>query len=141
MTSYVVLLLLFLQEELDVRKDTERAEEIRAMKKAWEDAQPGRAAKALQSRLQFLSTHVVKVPGSEDDVTQQQPPTGSREDAVITAPSEANVTDRTLSPAPPAAPGAPNDVMDADSILSNVPPPLPTSKEVVPPINLTPWIK
>ena len=31
------------------------------MKKAWEDAEPGRAAKAMQSRLQYLSTHMIKV--------------------------------------------------------------------------------
>jgi len=36
---------MFLQEEIDVKKDTERADEIRAMKKAWEEAEPGRAAK------------------------------------------------------------------------------------------------
>lgn len=34
-----------LQEEIEVKKDTERADEIRALKKAWEDADPGRAAK------------------------------------------------------------------------------------------------
>ena len=44
-----------------MKKDTERVDEIRAMKKAWEDAEPGRAAKAMQSRLQYLSTHLVKV--------------------------------------------------------------------------------
>ncbi len=31
------------------------------MKKAWEDAQPGRAAKALQSRLNYLKANMVKV--------------------------------------------------------------------------------
>ena len=49
------------QDDIEVRKDTERADEIRAMKKAWEDAEPGRAAKALQSRLQYLNTHMIKV--------------------------------------------------------------------------------
>ena len=44
-----------------MKKDTERVDEIRAMKKAWEDAEPGRAAKAMQSRLQYLSTHMIKV--------------------------------------------------------------------------------
>ena len=50
-----------LQDEIDIKKDTERADEIRAMKKAWEDAEPGRAAKALQSRLNYLKTHMIKV--------------------------------------------------------------------------------
>ena len=44
-----------------MKKDTERADEIRAMKKAWEDAEPGRAAKALQSRLQYLNKHMITV--------------------------------------------------------------------------------
>ena len=44
-----------------MKKDTEHADAIRAMKKAWEEAEPGRAAKAKQSRLQYLSTHLIKV--------------------------------------------------------------------------------
>lgn len=36
------------QEDIEVKKDTERADEIRALKKAWEDAEPGRAAKVSQ---------------------------------------------------------------------------------------------
>lgn len=49
------------QDTIDVKKDTERADEIRAMKLAWEEAEPGRAAKAKQSRLNYLKTHMVKV--------------------------------------------------------------------------------
>ena len=41
-----------LQEEVDVKKDTSRADQIRAMKKAWEDAEPGRAAKVLTETFQ-----------------------------------------------------------------------------------------
>ncbi|XP_016391736.1 androglobin-like [Sinocyclocheilus rhinocerous] len=39
---------------IEVKKDTEKLEEIRAMKLAWEAAEPGRAAKAHQSRLHYL---------------------------------------------------------------------------------------
>ncbi|XP_055728098.1 androglobin isoform X3 [Salvelinus fontinalis] len=42
-------------EVIEVRKDTERLDEIRAMKQAWETAEPGRCIKALQSRLQFIN--------------------------------------------------------------------------------------
>ncbi|XP_055088381.1 androglobin [Periophthalmus magnuspinnatus] len=41
-------------EDMKVRKDTERRDEIKALKRAWETAEPGRAAKALQLRLKFL---------------------------------------------------------------------------------------
>ncbi|XP_043855514.1 androglobin [Dromiciops gliroides] len=40
---------------LEVKKDTERADEIRAMKQAWESAEPGRSIKAAQARLQFIN--------------------------------------------------------------------------------------
>jgi hypothetical protein len=50
-----------LQESIEVRKDTERADAIRAMKLAWEEAEPGRAAKAKQSRLNYLGSHQIKV--------------------------------------------------------------------------------
>ncbi|XP_057209909.1 androglobin [Triplophysa rosa] len=39
---------------IEVKKDTETLEEIRAMKLAWESAEPGRAAKAYQTRLRYL---------------------------------------------------------------------------------------
>ncbi|KAF7468971.1 Hypothetical predicted protein [Marmota monax] len=42
-------------ELLDVKKDTERADEIRAMKQAWETTEPGRAIKASQARLLYLN--------------------------------------------------------------------------------------
>lgn len=43
--------MMFFQEDIDIKKDTERADEIRAMKRAWEEAEPGRAAKVGQSLL------------------------------------------------------------------------------------------
>ncbi|XP_008121170.2 androglobin isoform X2 [Anolis carolinensis] len=47
-------------EALDVRKDTERADEIKAMKQAWEAAEPGRAVKAAQERMQFVKKFMQK---------------------------------------------------------------------------------
>lgn len=61
LTHYTLTSCHVLQEDLEVKKDTERADEIRAMKKAWEDAEPGRAAKALQSRQQYLNKNMIKV--------------------------------------------------------------------------------
>ena len=49
------------KDTIEVKKDTERADAIRAIKLAWESAEPGRAAKARQSRLNYLSSHVVQV--------------------------------------------------------------------------------
>ncbi|XP_035473899.2 androglobin isoform X1 [Scophthalmus maximus] len=42
-------------ESIEAEKDTERMDQITSIKKAWETVEPGRCAKALQSRLQFLN--------------------------------------------------------------------------------------
>ncbi|XP_060770092.1 androglobin isoform X2 [Neoarius graeffei] len=42
-------------EQIEVKKDTERLEQIKAMKLAWEAAEPGRAAKAFHTRQQYLT--------------------------------------------------------------------------------------
>ncbi|XP_052526834.1 androglobin isoform X1 [Tympanuchus pallidicinctus] len=47
-------------EILEVKRDTQRADEIRAMKQAWESAEPGRAVKAFQERMQFINKYVAK---------------------------------------------------------------------------------
>ncbi|XP_070273959.1 androglobin isoform X2 [Myotis yumanensis] len=52
-------------EYLEVKRDTERADEIRAMKQAWEMAEPGRAIKAYQARLHYLSRFIKKTPDGE----------------------------------------------------------------------------
>ncbi|TSL47640.1 Androglobin [Bagarius yarrelli] len=41
-------------ERIEVKKDTERLEQIKAMKLAWEAAEPGRAVKAFHTREQYL---------------------------------------------------------------------------------------
>ncbi|CAL8392568.1 unnamed protein product [Gadus morhua 'NCC'] len=56
-------------ENLEMRKDTERLNKIRAIRHAWETAEPGRRAKALQSRLKYLN-HIQKAtpsPGGHED--------------------------------------------------------------------------
>ncbi|NWH71812.1 ADGB protein, partial [Piaya cayana] len=45
---------------LEVRKDTQRVEEIKAMKQAWESAEPGRAIKAFQERMRFINKYAVR---------------------------------------------------------------------------------
>ncbi|XP_045661250.1 androglobin [Ursus americanus] len=52
-------------EFFEVKKDTERADEIRAMKQAWEMTEPGRAIKASQARLRYLSQFIKKVPAAD----------------------------------------------------------------------------
>ncbi|XP_053301866.1 androglobin [Pleuronectes platessa] len=42
-------------ESVEVKKDTARVDQIQFIKRAWEIAEPGRSAKAQQSRLEFLN--------------------------------------------------------------------------------------
>ena len=52
-------------EDIDVKKDTERIDEIRAIKRAWEEAEPGRAARAAASRQKFLEENMIRVKEEE----------------------------------------------------------------------------
>lgn len=63
-------------DDIDVKKDTDRVEEIKAMKRAWEASAPGRGAKAIQARLDFLKAHLIRLDNGEEeervDESQQQ---------------------------------------------------------------------
>ncbi|XP_062043267.1 androglobin [Lepus europaeus] len=71
---YWILRLVTEHNEFDyfeVKKDTERADEIRAMKQAWESTEPGRAIKAAQARLHYLNQFFKKTPYSERGPTTE----------------------------------------------------------------------
>ncbi|KAI6071446.1 Androglobin [Aix galericulata] len=55
-------------EVLEVKKDTQRADEIKTMKQAWESAEPGRAVKAFQERMKFINKHAAR--DSEESVAE-----------------------------------------------------------------------
>ncbi|XP_023203465.1 androglobin isoform X2 [Xiphophorus maculatus] len=78
-------------ERVEVKRDTERIDQIKSMKKAWETTEPGRFEKASQSRLQFLNQvkqlergHPTspKTTLSSDQVTRPSPPSSE-----VTAPA------------------------------------------------------
>nr|XP_009667062.1 PREDICTED: androglobin [Struthio camelus australis] len=69
-------------EVLEVKKDTQRADEIKAMKQAWESAEPGRAVKAFQERMQFINKYAVRgseEPIAETEITSLTPSPGERD--------------------------------------------------------------
>ncbi|XP_027595332.1 androglobin isoform X2 [Pipra filicauda] len=47
-------------DHLEMKKDTQKADEIRAIKQAWESAEPGRAVKAFQERVRFINKCAVR---------------------------------------------------------------------------------
>lgn len=59
-------------ESIKIKKDTERKDEIRAMKKAWETAEPGRLEKAWQSRQKFLERSKQKINEETTDNSQNK---------------------------------------------------------------------
>ena len=111
---------------MEVKKDTERADEIRALKKAWEDAEPGRAAKAMQSRLKYLSTHTIKLTDDEEKEEGEK--------------TEGEQTEVTLDLPPQTPGGSYLDQLD-EGTLTLEPPPPPTPKEMLQPLDVTPFIK
>ncbi|XP_072121754.1 androglobin isoform X2 [Mobula birostris] len=48
-------------DSVDIKKDTNKQDEIHAMKRAWEAAEPGRAFKALQLRLHVLNNNATNI--------------------------------------------------------------------------------
>uniref|UniRef100_A0A2C9K873 Uncharacterized protein n=1 Tax=Biomphalaria glabrata TaxID=6526 RepID=A0A2C9K873_BIOGL len=122
----------FAAEEIEIKKDTERADEIRAMKKAWEEAEPGRAAKALQSRLAYLNSHAVKIaqPAGElsGGVNAEHPP-------------DMGYVNNDQELLPPLTPNSLTDMVESEVNLTLEPPSLAYSREVIEPLDLTPFIK
>ncbi|XP_038078681.1 androglobin-like isoform X2 [Patiria miniata] len=107
-------------EEVEIKRDTERQDEIRAMKQAWEAAEPGRAAKAQAAREKFLKEHLIKVETEEDgeEKTEQETEVG-----------------------PPQTPASEIEHLPSEAVLSNEPPPPPPPKEILRTIDLTPYIR
>ncbi|WAR07044.1 ADGB-like protein [Mya arenaria] len=110
-------------DDVEVKKDTERADEIRALKKAWEDAEPGRAAKAMQSRLKYLKEHTIKLGGDDEGEGAQ---------------GEGEGGDTNLD-MPPQTPGS--FLGDDEGALSLEPPPPPQPKELLQPVDITPFLR
>ncbi|XP_056423285.1 androglobin isoform X2 [Hyla sarda] len=72
-------------DTLEVKKDTERIDEIRALKQAWELAEPGRAVKALQSRLHFVNKYIQKASTDLQENVPQNDQISEQEDVALTS--------------------------------------------------------
>ncbi|KAK7132938.1 hypothetical protein R3I94_014983 [Phoxinus phoxinus] len=82
-------------ESIEVKKDTERLEEIRAMKLAWEAAEPGRAAKAHQTRLRYLKEQQEHAEGKEADSAETETQPQSQQSGEFTQNADKNYIDYT----------------------------------------------
>ncbi|ETE72859.1 Calpain-7-like protein, partial [Ophiophagus hannah] len=75
-------------DAVDLKKDTERPDEIKAMKQAWEAAEPGRAIKAAQERVHYIN-ECIKKSLMEAEAENASPTAGSREAENVSPVSEA----------------------------------------------------
>ncbi|XP_023262820.1 androglobin [Seriola lalandi dorsalis] len=82
-------------ESIGVKKDRERMEQIKSIKKAWEMVEPGRCAKALQSRLQFLNQvqHPASDEATTDDAESSEPAASRSGPNTSLSPSNQKLTD------------------------------------------------
>ncbi|XP_040920516.1 androglobin [Toxotes jaculatrix] len=80
---------------IEVKKDTERVDQIKSIKKLWEMVEPGRCAKALQSRLRFLNQ--VQHPASDEapthDAENREPAASRSGPDTSLSPSSRTLTD------------------------------------------------
>ncbi|KAG8011319.1 Androglobin [Nibea albiflora] len=87
---------------IEAKKDTERMDQIKAMKKAWEMAEPGRCAKASQSLLKFLNP-VQRQASDEtttDDAETKEPDASKSDSVTCLSPSKEKLTGTLSSSAP-----------------------------------------
>ena len=66
-----------------MKKDTERIDEIRAIKRAWEEAEPGRAARAAASRQKFLEENMIRVKEEEEEEEAEVSQGGGKEEVKV----------------------------------------------------------
>ncbi|NWR73225.1 ADGB protein, partial [Centropus unirufus] len=86
-------------DNLEVKKDTERLDEIKAMKHAWESAEPGRAIKAFQERMRFINKHAVRhseEPKAETETADLTPSSGERGKNTLTTGKKATAIESSL---------------------------------------------
>ncbi|XP_059212705.1 androglobin isoform X2 [Centropristis striata] len=86
-------------ESIEVMKDTERTDQIKAIKRAWEMAEPGRCAKAFQSRLKFcnqLQHQAGDEKTTDESESREQDDSRSGPDASL-SPSAQKLTDTSCS--------------------------------------------
>ncbi|XP_022067703.2 androglobin isoform X2 [Acanthochromis polyacanthus] len=81
-------------EGIEVTKDTETIDQIIAIKKSWETAEPGRAAKALECRLKFLNR--VQHKASDEAATDESKEPAADPDMSL-SPSDQKLSDTSSS--------------------------------------------
>ncbi|XP_032398208.1 androglobin isoform X2 [Etheostoma spectabile] len=89
-------------ESIEVTKDTERMDQIKAIKKAWEMTEPGRCDKALESRLKFLNQlqHQASNETTTDGAESREPAASRSGPGTTLSPFNPQLTDASWSHSP-----------------------------------------
>lgn len=85
-----------LAADLELRRDTERADEIAASKRAWEELESGRAEAAAQSRAKYIAEQLGALPNLQELLAPYLPP------PPLLVPVSAAAAAERMSPADPA---------------------------------------
>ncbi|RNA11154.1 androglobin-like isoform X13, partial [Brachionus plicatilis] len=140
-------------DNIEIKKDTDRIEEIKALKKAWESHEMGRSVKAMASRHRFLRENLVKADGGA--VTDEELDK-LNEDQENQGQNSANKNDKAKKSDEKAQRGKKNTKIEIkienlppsdgehavnDEVLTNTPPAPPKPKIVLPPIDIDPFIR
>ncbi|KAF5404059.1 hypothetical protein PHET_02350 [Paragonimus heterotremus] len=84
--------------EIILSKPEDRAAEIRMIKKAWEEMEPGRAERAALSRARYLESQVAKMPASDPEPLSKDVSDGDIDQKSLSAHSVSTTGDGSSSP-------------------------------------------
>lgn len=142
-------------DNIEIKKDTDRIEEIKALKKAWESHEIGRSVKAMASRHRFLKENLVKADGGAitdeelDKLNEDQDNQGSALNKTKTknqveekAQKGGKLKKDTKIEIKIEQAHSPDTEPTAnDEIFTNAPPTPPKPKIILPPIDTDPFIR
>lgn len=155
-------------DNIEIKKDNDRIEEIKALKRAWESHEIGRSVKAMASRNRFLKENLVKVDGGSITDEELEKPNEDQNELQATAstsstqqiPSQKQTDAKTKKAEDRPQKGSKGkkdtkadikvelpqieivaEPLVSDEILSNRPPTPPKAKIVLPPIDVEPFLR
>jgi len=126
-----------MEQGIVIRRDTQREDEIKAIKAAWESVEPGRLEKARETRRKYLETHTVNTAPVKEQVTEPCENLVKDEETsdenIKAEEIEINVTEITSSPVP--------TVIEEDNGELFLLPPVKDTDIVLKPFDVTPFIR
>ena len=144
-------------DNIEIKKDTDRIEEIKALKKAWENHEIGRSVKAMASRHRFLRENLVKADGGAitdeelDKLNEDQDNQGSAQKIEKTKTKNQveekgqkgakSKKDTKIEIKIEQTPSSDAEFPVNEEVFTDTPPTPPKPKVILPPIDIDPFIR